>query len=81
MVGATQMATINSTGLNNTAIGATTANTGKFSTLAVVGNAGFYNTTPIAKPTAAGAWAGNTAGKALSTALAALGLITDTSTA
>jgi hypothetical protein len=45
------------------------------------GTVGFYNTAPIAKPTAGGAWAGNTAGKALSTALAALGLITDTSTA
>jgi hypothetical protein len=42
---------------------------------------GFFATTPVAKPTAGGAWAGNTAGKALSTALAALGLITDTSTA
>jgi hypothetical protein len=47
----------------------------------VIGNAGFYNTAPIAKQTLTGAWAGNTAGKALSTALAALGLITDSTTA
>jgi hypothetical protein len=44
------------------------------------GNVGF-NTAPIAKPNVTGAWAGNTAGKALSTALAALGLITDSTTA
>ena len=49
--------------------------------LALGDKVGFYNTAPIGKPTAGGAWAGNTAGKALSTALAALGLITDTSTA
>lgn len=49
--------------------------------LQVGGNIGFYNTTPIAKPTVSGAWAGNTAGKALSTALASLGLITDSTTA
>jgi hypothetical protein len=49
--------------------------------LRVIGNVGFYNTAPIAKPTVSGAWAGNTAGKALSTALASLGLITDSTTA
>jgi hypothetical protein len=48
--------------------------------LRVNGNLGF-GVTPIAKPTVAGAWAGNTAGKALSTALAAMGLITDSTTA
>jgi hypothetical protein len=44
------------------------------------GSVGF-NTAPIAKPTVAGAWAGSVAGKALCVALAALGLITDTTTA
>ena len=44
-------------------------------------NVGFYNTAPIAKPTLVGAWAGNTAGKALSTLLASLGLLTDSSSA
>ena len=49
--------------------------------LAVTGHAGFNNTAPIAKPNVAGAWAGNTAGKALCVALASYGLITDTTTA
>jgi hypothetical protein len=49
--------------------------------LRVTGNVGFNNTAPIAKPNVTGAWAGNAAGKALSAALAALGLITDGTTA
>ncbi len=49
--------------------------------LRVTGNVGFNNTAPIAKPNVTGAWAGNAAGKALSTALATLGLITDSTTA
>jgi hypothetical protein len=42
---------------------------------------GFNTTAPIAKPAVAGAWAGNTAGKALCVALASYGLITDNTTA
>lgn len=49
--------------------------------LMVSGDSGFNGTPPIAKPTVTGAWAGNTAGKALSVALAAYGLITDDTTA
>ena len=45
------------------------------------GKLGFFNATPVVKPTVTGAWAGNTAGKALSTALAAYGLIVDSTTA
>jgi hypothetical protein len=42
---------------------------------------GFNNTNPIAKPNVTGAWAGNAAGKALTVALAAYGLVTDSTTA
>jgi hypothetical protein len=49
--------------------------------LSVSGNTGFNGTTPIARPAVSGAWAGNTAGKALAVALAAYGLITDNTTA
>lgn len=42
---------------------------------------GFNSTAPVAKPTVAGACAGNTAIKALLTALAAYGLVTDSTTA
>lgn len=48
--------------------------------LKVSGNAGFYGTTPISKPTITGAKAGNTALASLLTQLAALGLITDSTT-
>ena len=65
-------------GLNISAFGTGVITLG--SPTRINGNVGF-NTAPIARPSVAGAWAGNTAGKALSTALAALGLITDTSTA
>ena len=51
------------------------------SNLSVTGNAGFNSVAPIAKPTIAGACAGNTAIKALLTALASYGLVTDTTTA
>jgi hypothetical protein len=42
---------------------------------------GAQATAPAAKPAVAGAWAGNTAGKALCVALASYGLITDSTTA
>ena len=45
------------------------------------GKLGFFGATPVVKPAVTGAWAGNTAGKALSTALAAFGLIVDSTTA
>jgi hypothetical protein len=46
------------------------------------GGMGLFGAAPVAsKPNVAGAWAGNTAGKALSAALAAYGLITDSTTA
>lgn len=63
-----------------TSIGATTASTGKFSTLAVVGNVGFYNTAPVVKATVVGSRAGNAALASLLTALAGYGLVTDTTT-
>ena len=44
-------------------------------------NVGFQGTAPIGKPTVTGAWAGNTAGKALCVQLAAYGLITDSTSA
>jgi hypothetical protein len=44
-------------------------------------NVGFHGTTPIGKPTVSGAWAGNTAGKALCVALASYGLINDSTSA
>jgi hypothetical protein len=46
-----------------------------------VSKIGFNGTVPVAKPTLTGAWAGNTAGKALATLLASYGLLTDSSTA
>lgn len=49
--------------------------------LRVNGNVGFYNTAPIAKPAAAGSRGGNAALASLLTALANLGLITDSTTA
>lgn len=49
--------------------------------LRVNGTIGFNNTAPIAKPTISGACAGNTAIKALLTALAAYGLVVDSTTA
>lgn len=50
-------------------------------TLAHTGTtAGFYNATPVAKPTVTGAKGGNAALTSLLTALASLGLITDSST-
>jgi hypothetical protein len=41
---------------------------------------GFFAATPVAKPTVSGSWGGNAAGASLSTALASLGLITDSTT-
>ena len=65
-----------------TAIGNFTATGWVFlGTVKINANLGFYNTTPIAKQTVSGAWAGNTAGKALTTALAAYGLIVDSTSA
>ena len=48
--------------------------------LKVVGNAGFFNATPVAKPTVSGSRSG-TALASLLGALATLGLISDTTTA
>jgi hypothetical protein len=50
------------------------------SKLSVVGNVGFYGKSPVAKPTVTGSWGGNAAGKSLAAALAALGLVTDSTT-
>ena len=47
----------------------------------VMGNVGFNGNGPIAKPTVSGACAGNTAIKALLTALANYGLVTDSPSA
>lgn len=47
----------------------------------IVGNIGFYNTAPAAKPTVTGSRGGNAALASLLTALANLGLITDSTTA
>lgn len=49
--------------------------------LSIGGNVGFYNTTPAAKPTVSGSRGGNAALASLLTALAGLGLITDSTTA
>lgn len=57
--------------------GTTELNTG----LKVVGNVGFYNTAPAAKPTISGSRGGNAALASLLTGLAGLGLITDSSSA
>lgn len=59
----------------------TTAGSAPYATAAFSQPAQIFGTATMNKPTVAGAWAGNTAGKALSTALAAMGLITDTTTA
>jgi len=47
------------------------------STLKVVGNIGFYNTAPQAKPTITGSRDGNAAVASLLTELETLGLLTD----
>ena len=47
----------------------------------VIGNVGFNNTAPVAKPTVTGSRGGNAALASLLTALASYGLVTDTSTA
>jgi hypothetical protein len=46
----------------------------------LLGAVGFQGSAPIGKPTVTGAWAGNTAGKALCVALASYGLIADATT-
>jgi hypothetical protein len=43
--------------------------------------AGFFGATPVGRPTVTGSWSGGTAGPSLAAALAALGLITDSTTA
>lgn len=48
--------------------------------LKVNGNLGFFNTTPVAKPTVTGSRSDGTALASLITALASLGLITDSTT-
>ena len=47
----------------------------------VIGNVGFYNTAPVAKPTVSGAKGSNAALGSLIAALVSQGLITDTTTA
>jgi len=69
---------INATGIA-APIGQQVQSPGKFTTLSVVGNSGFNNTAPIAKPTVTGAKGGNAALASLLTALAAYGLVTDSS--
>ena len=49
--------------------------------LKVTGNVGFYNASPAAKPTVTGSRGGNAALASLLTALAGLGLLTDSTTA
>jgi hypothetical protein len=49
--------------------------------LRVGGNAGFYGTTPVAKPTISGSRGGNAAVASIATALATLGLVTNSTTA
>ena len=53
---------------------------GNNATVRINGNVGFYNTAPVAKPTVSGAKGSNAALASLMTALAALGLVTDTTT-
>jgi hypothetical protein len=48
--------------------------------LQVDGDSGFYGTSPIAKPTVTGSKSGNAALASLMTALADLGLVTDSTT-
>ena len=73
--------TFTATGLNATAIGATTPATAAFTTVRINGNVGFYNTSPVAKPTVSGAKGSNAALGSLIAALVSQGLITDTTTA
>ena len=79
-VGGTDIAGIGSDGYDGP-IGQLAANLGSFSTLKASGNIGFYGTAPIAKPTVAGAKGSNAALASLLTALAAFGLVTDSTTA
>jgi hypothetical protein len=66
---------------NGTGTGLTVTNNATVGgTLRVNGNSGFNNTAPIARPTVTGAKGGNAALTSLLTALAAYGLITDSST-
>jgi hypothetical protein len=70
------------------AIGTTTPAAGKFTDLEIDGalnhdgsTAGFYNTTPVVKPTVSGSRQGNPAVASLLSALAGQGLVTDSTTA
>ncbi len=74
MVGASQMATINSTGLNNTAIGITTAASARVTSF------GANNATPSTKITVTGSRSANAALASALSALATYGLITDSTT-
>jgi hypothetical protein len=58
-----------------------TASTVFKSNVKVMGNAGFYGTEPVAKPTVTGSRGGNAALASLLTALASQGLVTDSTTA
>ena len=62
--------------------GTITGTIGSNGTLKMLSGMALFNGTPVTtKPTLSGAWAGNTAGKALATLLASYGLLTDSSTA
>lgn len=72
-----QSVTIQTGGANRVVINSTQTLT---AALKVSGNVGFYNTAPIAKPTVTGSAGGNVALISLVTQLAALGLITNSTT-
>jgi hypothetical protein len=70
-------ATITAAGVAITAGGLAVVGGSATDTLKVTGNQGFYNTAPISKQTVSGSKASNAALASLMTALAALGLVTD----
>jgi hypothetical protein len=67
-------------GLENTPLGATTPNTGAFTTLIASGRFGVNGVGAVSKPTITGSRGGNAALASLLTALASYGLITDSTT-
>ena len=70
-------ATITAAGVAISAGGLAVVGGSATDTLKVTGNQGFYNTAPISKQTVSGSKASNAALASLITALAALGLVTD----
>jgi hypothetical protein len=70
-------ATITAAGVAISAGGLAVVGGSATDTLKVTGNQGFYNTAPISKQTVSGSKASNAALASLMTALAALGLVTD----